>query len=60
MGMILIDLLKDFDVLDNGTFFKNLKYIGFLTETVTWFQSYLKKQNLIEQYTNWGYQDILC
>ena len=48
MGMILIDLLKDFDVLDNGTFFKNLKYIGFLTETVTWFQSYLKKQNLIE------------
>ena len=46
-GMIIIDLQKAFDNLDHGILLKKLKYIWFSTETVRWFQSYLKKQNLI-------------
>ena len=40
--MILIDLQKAFDTLDNQILLKNLKNIDFSTETVRWFESYLK------------------
>ena len=45
-GMILIDLQKIFDTLDHLILLKQLKYIGFSPETVRWFESYLKNQNL--------------
>ena len=41
-GMILIGLQKAFDTLDNQILLKNLKNIDFSTETVRWFESYLK------------------
>ena len=44
--MIFIDLQKAFDTLDHQILLKKLKYIGFLPETVTWFESYLKNHNL--------------
>ena len=43
--MILIDLQKAFDTVDQ-ILLKKLKYIGFLPETVRWFESYLKNRNL--------------
>ena len=46
-GMILIDLQKAFDTLDHQILLKKQKYIGFSTETVRWFESYLKIRNLI-------------
>ena len=45
--MILIDLQKAFDTVDHQILLKKLKYIGFLPETVTMFESYLKNQKLI-------------
>ena len=46
-GMIFIDLQKAFDTFDHQILLKKLKYIGFSTETVRRFESYLKSQNLI-------------
>ena len=45
--MILIDLQKAFETLDYGILLKNQKYYGFSPETVGWFESVLKKRNLI-------------
>ena len=45
--MILIDLQKAFDTVDHQILLKKLKYIGFLPETATMFESYLKNQKLI-------------
>ena len=47
IGMILIDLQKAFETLDYGILLKNQKYYGFSPETVRWFESVLKKRNLI-------------
>ena len=41
-GMILIDLQKAFDTHDHQINVKKLKYIWFSSETVKWFESYLK------------------
>ena len=46
-GMIFIDLQKAFDTFDHQILLEKLKYIGFSTETVRRFESYLKSQNLI-------------
>ena len=40
-GMILIDLLKAFDMIDHDILLKKLSIIGFSDQTVKWFQSYL-------------------
>ena len=45
--MILIDLQKAFDSLDYQILLKKPKYIGFSTESVRWFESYLKNRTLI-------------
>ena len=45
--MILIHLQKAFDTLDYQNLLKKWKYIRFSTETVRWFESYLKNRNLI-------------
>ena len=45
--MILNDLQKAFDTLDHQILLKNLKYIGFSSETVKRFEPYSKTQNLI-------------
>ena len=40
-GMILVDLQKAFDTLDHGVLLKNMKYFGFRTMVIKWFESYL-------------------
>ena len=40
-GMILIDLQKAFDTLDRGVLLKKMKYFGFRTMVIKWFESYL-------------------
>ena len=41
MGIILIDLQKDFDTLNHIILLHKLKYIGFSDKTRKWFHSYL-------------------
>ena len=45
--MILNDLQKVFETLDHGIILKKQKYIGFSPENVRWFESYLKKRDII-------------
>ena len=44
-GMILIDLQKVFDAIDNGALLQNA--IGFAKHTVTWFKSYLSNRSFL-------------
>ena len=43
----LIDLRKAFDTLDHQILLKKLRYIGFSSENVRWFESYLKNRNFV-------------
>ena len=40
-GMILVDLQKAFDTLDHGVLLEKMKYFGFRTSVIKWFESYL-------------------
>ena len=40
-GMVLIDLQKAFDTIEDQILLKKIKYLGFSENTVTWFKSYL-------------------
>ena len=44
-GMILVDLQKAFDTLGHGDFLEKMKYIGFWTSVIKWFESYLSNRN---------------
>ena len=39
--MVLIDLQKAFDTIDHQVLLKEMNYLGFSKNTVTWFKSYL-------------------
>ena len=39
--MVLIDLQKAFDTIEDQILLKKIKYLGFSENTVTWFKSYL-------------------
>ena len=40
-GMVLIDLQKAFDTIDHQVLLKEMNYLGFSKNKVTWFKSYL-------------------
>ena len=40
-GMILVDLQKAFNTLGRGVLLKKMKYFGFRTMGIKWFESYL-------------------
>ena len=46
-GMILVDLQKAFDFLDHGVVFEKVKYFGFQTSVINWFESYLSNRNFL-------------
>ena len=46
-GMVLIDLQKAFDTIDHDIVLIKMKYIGFSSETIKWFKSYLTKRSFI-------------
>ena len=46
-GMILIDLQKAFDTIDQGILLQKLYAIGFSKHTVNWFQSYLSNRSFL-------------
>ena len=46
-GMILIDLQKAFDTLDHDILLRKMKYLGFSSKTIGWFDSYLKNRIII-------------
>ena len=39
--MILVDLQKAFDTLDHGVILEKIKYVGFRTSVIKWFEFYL-------------------
>ena len=46
-GMVLIDLQKAFDTIDHGILLDKMKYLGFSTSTIDWFNSYLFNRSFI-------------
>ena len=40
-GIILVDLQKAFDALDQGVLLEKMKHFGFRTSVTKWFESYL-------------------
>ena len=43
-GMILVDLQKAFDILDHGVLLEKMKYFGFQTFVIKWFEFYLSNR----------------
>ena len=58
-GMILIDLQKAFDTIDHDILFQKMSFLGFSSQTINWFKSYLTnrtfKVNVNEVHSNPGY-----
>ena len=46
-GMILLDLHKSFDTLDNGILLEKMKYFGFQTYVIKCFESYLSNRKYL-------------
>ena len=46
-GMILVDLQKAFDTLDHGFLLEKMKYFGFQTSVIKWFESYLSSRKFL-------------
>ena len=42
--MILVDLQKAFDTLDHAVLLQKIKYFGFRTSEIKWFESYLSNK----------------
>ena len=45
-SMVLIDLQEAFDTLENGVLLEKMKYFGFRTPVINWFES-LKQKFLV-------------
>ena len=45
--MILVDLQKAFDTLDHGVLLEKMKYFGFRTSVIKWFDSYLSSRKFL-------------
>ena len=46
-GMILVDLQKVFHTLDHGHFLKKIKYFGFRTFVIKWFESFFSNRKFL-------------
>ena len=51
-GMILIDLQKAFDKIDNDIFFSKMVHLGFSEATISWYKSYLKNRTFLVNVEN--------
>ena len=55
-GMILIDLQKAFDTINHNILLKKMSSIGFSSQSITWFGSYLSNRrfqvNIKNKYSN--------
>ena len=45
--MILVDLQKAFNTLDHGVLLEKMKYFGFRTSVIEWFDSYLSSRKFL-------------
>ena len=43
-GMTLVDLQKAFNTLDHEVLLEKMKYFGFLTSVIKWFEFYLSNR----------------
>ena len=48
-GMILIDLQKAFDTIDQQILLKKMRYLGFSDSVINWFRSYLENRTFSVQ-----------
>ena len=46
-GMMLVDFQKAFDTLDHGILLEKMKYFGFRTSVINWFESYLSNRKFL-------------
>ena len=46
-GMKLVDLQKAFDTLDHGVLLKKVKYFGFQTSVIKWFEFHLSNRKYL-------------
>ena len=46
-SMISVDLQKAFDTLDHGVLLEKMKYFGFRTSVIKWFESYLSSRKFL-------------
>ena len=46
-GMILEDLQRAFDTLDHGILLEKMKYFGFRTSVIKWFESYPSNKKIL-------------
>ena len=46
-GMVLIDLQKAFDTIDHEVFFSKMAHIGFSSDTINWYKSYLNNRTFL-------------
>ena len=44
---ILVNLQKGFDILDHGVLFEKMKYFGFQTSVIKWFDSYVSNRKFL-------------
>ena len=51
-SMILVDLQKAFDTLDHGVLLEKMKYFGFQTSVIKWFESYLSNKKFLVSIDN--------
>ena len=51
-GIILVDLQKAFDTIDHEIFLKKLDCLGFGSETIAWYQSYLEDRYFVVNIDN--------
>lgn len=60
--MILIDLQKAFDTINDGVLISKMEYLGFSEEVTSWFKSYLSKRrfNVYINKTSSERGDLLC
>ena len=46
-GMLLVDIQKAFDTLDNVVFLEKMKYFVFRASVIKWFESYLSNRKFL-------------
>ena len=44
---MLVNLQKGFDILDHGVLFEKMKYFGFQTSVIKWFDSYVSNRKFL-------------
>ena len=50
-GMVLVDFQRALDTIDHGVFIENMKYFGFWTSAIKWFESFKQKVCIVNVFS---------